>query len=1431
MRLPTTHSRAHAHTHTSGTYNDTYTHTRIHASTDIVSDSDDDTESGDSKYVKKRSTTSYFCCSFTRVRVLCLVLTVVSVISVLYMTSFISKNQFLNSYKTSLLSSMTSKPKPKPKPKQSETDNHVIQNLPSSHAQRHLPETMHSPAQHVGSIPTSTDFASISGMKLPSDSSASVSTPDPDSESHGLLTLPHFSGSHSIMLSTQQQQQHTNTSQNSSISVSSPFQSELESSTLLKLPLSVIPLSRIQVATVLPALDRDQKQLLENTVWSMHWYEPATDIHVCIDRRQLPSNSDHLQLKMLQSVESLSGVTLHKLNLQGSNQTAPIYAESMKQACIETVLEKPNEVVAAAGSVSETETAFETVLYVESGIETRHPLTPAWNYARTHGILLAQDSAQIPLSHAYQHSVICGGSNGETPETETETETGPETEPRPGVLIHASTRFQGWTHSARSLLQLWKQHIVDAPSETSVFNQVICTALSDSKQTTGTLNLNISTDARFTIAPFSRVYSLGEAHATLDMLYGFAQSGVDDHYRFRYEKPESITSISAAKPRKKERMNQIRSHRAEMNRELKEGRWTNDEWPYRRGNLPWERQVYPSVSPDYWKPAPGDAFKVYFQSPSPSSGSRRMHSLMSNFHNGQCASWCQVTTKRSEASVIAFDTSVIDMPGAQRRSHKDQLFVHWDSPLSSIYDTSAINKARQVADFNMTFEVHSDVPLTYVYPEALYRFFPPLSYTSWANIDVAYRPKQFISWVPMSCDDDASDKAREQIQKLAKFVSIAVYSIDISTSTSTSTSTSASASASASNGLTDLSCIASLDSSDNLVHMPTPSADSALLQHLPSNGKLGDYDVSPLFRAFPNLPLRWLAMRQHMFTVIVEKHTDHPERVSQHVFDALTAGIIPVYFGALGNEFNDMIPHKSIIRASDFRTTGDLILHLHAVTTNEALYQSYQQWRYDRHSKVYRSHIPSATGWSTHWSNAVCRICMILHRRQHPYPDLLLDNPEQALSKEYNREHGRGPKHTIENVRESLMLPHHRMAMFHPFRGESREPALRYVTRAMRSYLTQRGIEYSAFAMHQTDDGSPFNRAKLFNIGYIVATDEQLNPTGREFDYFCFVDVDFIPYDHGDLYAFPDYALRHVSRFFTCRKQYGPKYLGGIVCASREQFLQLYGWPNNFWGWGQEDRNLRERIEKAHMNFSWAQSTTEGLNRCYFSDEGETHPYRASKALWESKNRKLNTRFRSMGPWPPVEGFHSTGFDVDSITFEPSGGFYRVKVDVLYGTKSEDYETHSIAATQRVTDKFKDAQKLVAIVPKDDDGDGSDGDQKAKKKKVANKAKRKSVSTTVVSNENKQQFTKEQKRDQMMQKAKRNLEALRKAKSKPSSAKRKTQSGAAGAGAGAGAGAAANQQRGKAAQAWQSQEASAKHRKRAQATRSHNTHTKNKKQK
>lgn len=99
-------------------------------------------------------------------------------------------------------------------------------------------------------------------------------------------------------------------------------------------------------------------------------------------------------------------------------------------------------------------------------------------------------------------------------------------------------------------------------------------------------------------------------------------------------------------------------------------------------------------------------------------------------------------------------------------------------------------------------------------------------------------------------------------------------------------------------------------------------------------------------------------------------------------------------------------------------------------------------------------------------------------------------------------------------------------------------------------------------------DNKPFNRGKLLNIGVIEYPDA---------DYYALHDVDMLPVKSD--YSAPVNPTLLATKVEQFKYQMPfPEYFGGVVLISRADMLKCNGYHNEFWGWGGEDNNFRDRI-------------------------------------------------------------------------------------------------------------------------------------------------------------------------------------------------------------------------------------------------------------
>ncbi|XP_062920522.1 beta-1,4-galactosyltransferase 2 isoform X1 [Mobula hypostoma] len=153
-----------------------------------------------------------------------------------------------------------------------------------------------------------------------------------------------------------------------------------------------------------------------------------------------------------------------------------------------------------------------------------------------------------------------------------------------------------------------------------------------------------------------------------------------------------------------------------------------------------------------------------------------------------------------------------------------------------------------------------------------------------------------------------------------------------------------------------------------------------------------------------------------------------------------------------------------------------------------------------------------------------------------------------------------------------------RVAIIIPFRH--REHHLKFWLHYLHPILRRQKINYGIYIINQQGEGM-FNRAKLLNIGYMEVLKD------GEYDCFVFSDVDLIPMDDRNLYHCYDQPRHFAIAMdkFGFRLPYSG-YFGGVSGLSREQFLKINGFPNEYWGWGGEDDDIYNRITLKGMKVS-----------------------------------------------------------------------------------------------------------------------------------------------------------------------------------------------------------------------------------------------------
>jgi hypothetical protein len=126
---------------------------------------------------------------------------------------------------------------------------------------------------------------------------------------------------------------------------------------------------------------------------------------------------------------------------------------------------------------------------------------------------------------------------------------------------------------------------------------------------------------------------------------------------------------------------------------------------------------------------------------------------------------------------------------------------------------------------------------------------------------------------------------------------------------------------------------------------------------------------------------------------------------------------------------------------------------------------------------------------------------------------------------------------------------------------------------------TMEQLRLSTYIIEQ-NNRKPFNRAKLLNVGAVIADGSPINYT-----HFIFHDVDMIPMeDHYREACLPTAACHMATECsqFNYTMPY-PDYFGGVTVFPKESFKAVNGYSNSYWGWGAEDDDIRERCLRSNV--------------------------------------------------------------------------------------------------------------------------------------------------------------------------------------------------------------------------------------------------------
>ncbi|XP_046348978.2 beta-1,4-N-acetylgalactosaminyltransferase bre-4-like [Haliotis rufescens] len=152
-----------------------------------------------------------------------------------------------------------------------------------------------------------------------------------------------------------------------------------------------------------------------------------------------------------------------------------------------------------------------------------------------------------------------------------------------------------------------------------------------------------------------------------------------------------------------------------------------------------------------------------------------------------------------------------------------------------------------------------------------------------------------------------------------------------------------------------------------------------------------------------------------------------------------------------------------------------------------------------------------------------------------------------------------------------------RLAIIIPYRD--REVNLKILLNNLHRVLQKQQAEYVIFVVEQ-ENGTPFNRGLIKNIGYLEAK------ARCHFDCFTFHDVDLVPESERNTYWCGTNAVHHARRLDIWKYRVIYTYLfGGVITFNETFFSTINGYSNLFFMWGAEDDDLFHRVRKKHLKF------------------------------------------------------------------------------------------------------------------------------------------------------------------------------------------------------------------------------------------------------
>lgn len=149
--------------------------------------------------------------------------------------------------------------------------------------------------------------------------------------------------------------------------------------------------------------------------------------------------------------------------------------------------------------------------------------------------------------------------------------------------------------------------------------------------------------------------------------------------------------------------------------------------------------------------------------------------------------------------------------------------------------------------------------------------------------------------------------------------------------------------------------------------------------------------------------------------------------------------------------------------------------------------------------------------------------------------------------------------------RELQLLIPYRAGVDQPVRKRQ----LQYLIKYLKKFLKESDINFKFIIIEQNND-LPFNKGRLLNAGFLEC--EKESKDRNKAVYYAIQNVDLFPKSHNVDYSYIE------DNHFRDYTGYNPG-IGGICIFNKNTFELINGCPNNFWGYGGEDIDMKQRID------------------------------------------------------------------------------------------------------------------------------------------------------------------------------------------------------------------------------------------------------------